>query len=164
MNIAADTHVTFHYQLSDQKGQVLDSSEGRDPLSYVHGHGQIVPGLENALEGKDDGEHVDVVVPADEGYGAYDDSLLVRIPTEAFPEEMREQLQPGVQFQGPHPADQNRAAVYRVAAVEEEEVVADANHILAGVDLHFSVDVVEVRPAKDEELSEISGGSQQAAE
>lgn len=156
MQIAEDSHVTFHYQLSDADGQVIDSSAERDPLSYIHGHGQIVGGLEKALAEHAAGDHVDVVVPSAEGYGDYQEALLVRIPTTAFPEEMIEQLQPGVQFQGPHPADPNQGALYRVMAREEEEVVADANHILAGVDLHFSVDIVSVRAASEAEIEALS--------
>ena len=157
MQIAADSHVTFHYQLSNAEGEVIDSSAGRDPLSYVHGHGQIVAGLESALVDKGAGDHLDVVVPAAEGYGDYNEQLLVRIPNDAFPEEMRDQLKSGVQFQGPHPLDQNQGAIYRVIEVAEQDVVADANHMLAGVDLHFAVDVVDVREASAEELAQVQG-------
>ncbi|TVR09323.1 MAG: peptidylprolyl isomerase [Planctomycetota bacterium] len=161
MNIAPDAKVSFHYTLQDAEGQTIDSSEGRDPLSYIHGHGQIVGGLESALEGRVSGDHVDVVVAASDGYGAFNKDLVVQIALEAFPEEARGQLQPGVQFQGPHPQDENQGAIYRVVELQDEAVVADANHPLAGVDLHFSVDVVTVDEASPEELAQVQGGQEE---
>ena len=158
MNIASDAKVSFHYTLQDAEGKTIDSSDGRDPLSYIHGHGQIVGGLESALEGYASGDHVDVVVPAADGYGAFNKDLVVQIALEAFPEEARGQLQPGVQFQGPHPQDEQQGAIYRVVEIQDESVVADANHPLAGVDLHFSVDVVEVAEPTAEELAAVQGG------
>jgi len=151
MQIDKDNVVAFNYNLTVD-GQLVDSSEGGDPLAYLHGHGNIVSGLESELAGKAVGDHVEATIPPAEGYGDYDQNLLVGIPLDAFPEDDREQLQPGVRFQGPHPQDQQQAALYTISQVEEDHVVADANHPLAGKTLDFAVDIVEVREATAEEL------------
>ncbi len=152
MKIEQDTAVQVHYKLSDGEGTVIDSSEGQQPLTYLHGHGNLVIGVENALVGLSAGAEVQVVVPAAEGYGEHDPELDVAIPLSAFPDEARGQLQEGVMFQGPHPTDETKAAAYTVIEVVGEEVRCTANHPLAGMTLHFELKVVDVRTATAEEL------------
>ena len=156
MQIADDTIVTFHYTLTDSEGQKIDSSDGGDPLGYLHGRGHIVAGLESQLTGKQAGDHVDAVVSPADGYGAHDPNAI-RAPLNAFPEENRAQLKPGVQFEGPRSDGGEGSMIYRVVSVDEEEVFADGNHPLAGVELHFSIDIVEVRAATADELAQASG-------
>ena len=124
------------------------------PLAYLHGRGHIVSGLEKQLSGKSAGAHLDVVVSPAEGYGEHDPNAMIRAPLNAFPEEHRAQLQPGVQFEGPRADGAEGTMVYRVVQVENDEVFADANHPLAGVELHFSIDVVSVREATAKELEQ----------
>ena len=154
MQITDDLVVAFHYTLTDPDGQEIDSSSGGDPLSYLHGRGHIVTGLESQLAGKTSGDHVDAVVSAADGYGEHDPNAMIRAPLNAFPEEHHAQLQPGIQFEGPRADGAEGTMVYRVVKVENEEVFADGNHPLAGVELHFSIDVVEVREATAEELEQ----------
>jgi len=152
MPISKDHIVSFAYTLKDDEGQVLDSSEGSEPLAYLHGHGGIIPGLESAMEGKDSGDSFEVSIPPEEAYGTYDPELDLAVPLDAFPKEHRSELEPGVRFQGPHPSDQTQPVIYTVHEVEPEVVKVSGNHELAGRTLHFTVQVVEVRPASEEEL------------
>jgi FKBP-type peptidyl-prolyl cis-trans isomerase SlyD len=152
MQITKDRVVSFAYTLTDEEGTVLDSSEGGEPLVYLHGHGGIIEGLESEMEGKDEGSAFDCTIPPEQAYGAYDPELDIAVPLEAFPEEHREELQPGVRFQGPHPADQTQPVIYTVHLVEPEVVKVSGNHALAGRTLHFQIEVVDVRDATPEEL------------
>lgn len=148
MQIASRTVASFHYRLTDDAGQVLDSSEGREPLSYLHGQGQIVPGLEKALEGRQAGEQFEVDVIPEEGYGQRHEELVQEVPRETF--QGVEDIQPGMQFQGRGPQG---AFTVTVTAVNDDTVQVDGNHPLAGKPLHFSIEVTDVRAATDEELA-----------
>lgn len=153
MNISKNSAVLIHYHLTDDDGQVIDSSQGGDALGYLHGHGQLVTGVEAALEGKAAGAHIDVVVPPEEGYGVRDPELDVAIPLTAFPPDAKDQLQPGAMFEGSDPNDPEKTVVYTVVEILEDRVHATGNHALADVTLHFSLDVVSVREATEEELA-----------
>ncbi len=148
MQVAKDKVVSINYTLTDDQGTLLDSSKGREPLAYLHGAGNIIPGLEQALEGKSAGENLTVRVPPEEGYGERDDRLQQEVPREMF--EGVDRVEPGMQFQAQTPAG---TQIVTVRQVSDESVTVDANHPLAGVALNFEVDVVEVRDATDEELS-----------
>jgi FKBP-type peptidyl-prolyl cis-trans isomerase SlyD len=152
MHIAEDKVVTFHYTVQTPEGDVIDTTEGQEPLAYLHGHKQIVEGLEEALLGKTTGDHVDVTVPSDKGYGPRDPKLDMLIPLEAFPEEMRHEIQMGMMFEAAHPEDEEQTLVFTILGIEEDKVMATGNHPLAGQDLCFSVDVDEIRDATEEEL------------
>ena len=148
MQIAKGKVVTFDYSLKDEQGQLLDSSEGMDPLPYLHGAENIVAGLENALEGKSVGDRVEVVVPPQDGYGERNDALKQSVPRSDFAEF--NDLAVGMQFAiqgGEEPA------IVTVVAVNDESVTLDGNHPLAGVTLHFDVTVREIRDAQPEELA-----------
>ncbi len=153
MNVAKDRAVQIHYHLSDSDGNVIDSSRGGDTLGYLHGHGQLVAGVENALDGKAAGASLSVVVPPEEGYGVRDDALDVGIPLSAFPPESHDQIKAGVMFEGAHPSEEGASAVFTIVEVLPDRVHATANHALAGVTLHFELEVVSVRAATDEELA-----------
>ena len=148
MNIGAGKVVLIHYTLRDEQGAVLDSSDGGDPIAYLHGNGGIVPGLEDALTGKNAGDHIEVVVTPEKGYGSHDGRLVQVIPRSRFPDAAV--LAPGQQFHadGPH-----GGRTLTVTRVEKDLVTVDANHPLAGKTLHFSVEVAEVRDATREELT-----------
>jgi len=148
MQIAANAAVAFHYTLTDDAGQVVDSSAGREPLSYLHGQGQIVPGLEKQMEGRVAGDKFDAHVAPAEGYGEFQAELVQQVPREAF--QGVADIQPGVQFQGHGPQGVFNVTVTKV---ENDVVHIDGNHPLAGKALHFAIEVTEVREASAEELA-----------
>ncbi len=148
MQVSENKVVSFHYTLKNDAGEVLDSSKGRDPLTYLHGAGNIIPGLEKALEGKDAGDHVDVSIAPEEAYGNRNDALVQSVPRSAF--EGVDEILPGMQFQAQTP---NGMQILTVMKVEDDVVVVDGNHPLAGETLHFSVDITDVREATEEELA-----------
>ncbi|KPJ81376.1 MAG: peptidylprolyl isomerase [Gammaproteobacteria bacterium SG8_30] len=147
MKIAQEKVVSIHYTLKNAEGSVLDSSSGSDPLAYLHGAGNIIPGLESALEGKEAGEKLAVTVEPGQGYGDRDERLVQDVPRAAFKDV--QELAPGMQFQAQGPQGTRLVVVTQVA---EETVTVDANHPLAGQTLHFEVEVAEVRDATAEEL------------
>ncbi|GAB4357283.1 MAG: FKBP-type peptidyl-prolyl cis-trans isomerase [Methylohalobius sp. ZOD2] len=148
MQVTENKVVSIHYTLKNDAGEVIDSSNGRDPLSYLHGIGNIIPGLEKALEGKNNGEHVDVSIAPADGYGERNEALIQKVPRSAF--EGVDKIEPGMQFQAQTP---NGTQVLTVVEVQDDEVVVDGNHPLAGETLHFSVDVTDVREPTEDELS-----------
>lgn len=149
MQIQDNCVVSIHYTLTDEHGEQLDSSVGQDPLVYLHGVGNIIPGLESALAGGSAGDRLEVTVPPEDGYGEIDPELIRKVPREAF--AGIERVEPGMQFQTQSPTGQ----VMRVTVREsnDSEVLIDANHPLAGQTLYFSVSVEEVRSATEEELA-----------
>ena len=146
MQISPNKVVSIHYTLKNDAGDVLDSSAGREPLAYLHGAGNIVPGLEKALEGKASGDTLNVRVAPEEGYGPRHDALMQDVPREAF--QGVEDIQPGMQFHAQGPSG---PMVVTVVETAEESVKVDGNHPLAGETLHFDVEVTEVREATAEE-------------
>lgn len=147
--IADGMVVSIHYTLTDEDGTVIDTSSGGEPLEYLHGHGNIVPGLERGLKGHNEGESLRVDVPPSEGYGEHDPRGLMRVPRDSFPDDM--ELEPGMQFSGEDDAGEEQSIW--IAAVEGDQIVIDRNHPLAGQTLHFEVTIQRVRNATREELS-----------
>ena len=148
MQVAKDKIVSIDYTLKSGQGQVIDSSEGREPLTYLHGGGNIIPGLERHLEGKSTGDVVQVAVPPDEGYGPRHDQLVQKVPATTFAGAGVTEVQPGMQFR----AEANgQSRVVTVVKVDPDGVTIDANHPLAGQTLHFDVTVRDVRDASAEE-------------
>ncbi len=139
--------VSFHYTLSDPEGEVLDSSDGGEPLVYLHGHENIIPALEKELDGKAVGDKVTVDVAAKDGYGERDPERVIQLPRENFEFE----VEPGaiVRAEGPG----GEAVLLKVVDVDDKMVTLDGNHPLAGVDLHFEVEITEIRTGTEEELS-----------
>lgn len=144
--IGADQVVTMEYTLRDATGEVLDTSDGDEPLTYLHGHGQIVPGLEKALEGKAVGDKAQVTVSPEEGYGEYDMERVLKEPRSSFDfdVEVGQVLEAQV--------DDEEGMEFLVTDVDTDTVTLDGNHPLSGKSLHFDVKVVEIRPATKEEL------------
>jgi FKBP-type peptidyl-prolyl cis-trans isomerase SlyD len=147
VDIGADRVVTIHYTLKDGSGAVLDSSAGGEPLAYIQGHGNLVIGLEKALEGKPEGTSLAVVISPEEGYGKHDASLIQRVPKRSL--QGSGEIKKGVQFQA---RTEGGMRLFTVTAVVGDMVTLDGNHPLADQTLHFSVDVVGVRAATSEEL------------
>jgi len=146
----ADGHVvSIHYTLTLASGEVVDSSADREPLEYLHGHGNIVPGLEEQLTGRGVGDELDAVVPADKGYGEHDPAGVQVVPRDQFPPDV--EIESGMQFQAQN--EDGSAAILTVSKVEGDEVTVDLNHPLAGETLHFRIQVTAVRTATEEELT-----------
>ena len=148
MQVAKDAVVTIHYTLKNDAGETVDSSAGSDPLAYLQGNGNLIPGLENALEGKQAGDKVSVKVAPGEGYGEYDKSLVQQVPRRSF--KGIANIQVGMQFQVQ--SNQGPRAV-TVTNVIGDMVTVDGNHPLAGQNLNFDVEITEVRAATEEELA-----------
>jgi len=147
MQIESRKAVTIDYTLKDDGGEVLDSSEGREPLTYLQGTGSVVPGLEKALAGKTVGDTVDVTLTPDEAYGPRDERLVRNMPRRKIAEEK-------VKVGGRYPAETPEGPrLVLVTALRGDYATVDANHPLAGMTLHFSVKVVGVRDATDEEIA-----------
>ena len=139
--------VSFHYTLTNAQGDVLDQSQ-EHPMPYLHGAGNIIPGLEKELAGKKVGDKLTVNVPAAEAYGEYHEQLVNDVPREAF--QGVDNIEAGMQFQADTPEG---VQVITVKAVHGDLVTVDANHTLAGQDLNFDVGIVEVREATEEETA-----------
>lgn len=147
MEISKHKVVTMDYTLTDEQGNTIDTSDGREPLAYIHGVGGIIPGLEAALEGRSPGEQLQVKIAPEDGYGDRDETLLQVVPRDRFDVE---DVNVGMQF---HAQAEDGVSVVTVVAVSDAEVTVDANHPLAGVTLNFDVEVKDVRDATEEELS-----------
>ena len=151
MQIGNDTVVTIHYTLTDDKGVIMDSSVGEEPLSYVHGQGRMVPGLEKALQGKSAGDSFKVAVAPADGYGERDEDLVQKVPRKQFPVE---DVEVGMHFQTRSP---HGSQIVTVMATDAENITIDGNHPLAGATLNFDVQVVGVRAATPEDLKPSCG-------
>jgi len=147
VQIAADAVVLIHYTLKDDDGKVIDSSDGGEPLAYIQGHGNLVPGLEKALEGKKDGDAVAVTLPPADGYGMRNEALVQRVPKRSL--QGSGEIRKGMQFQA---QTDEGLRVFTVTAVVGDMVSLDGNHPLADQTLHFDVQIVSVRAATAEEL------------
>lgn len=151
--------IVFHYTLTDSDGAVIESSQGRDPISFMSEMGMIVPGLERAILDFTAGQKGRVEVKAEDGYGLIDFAKYVQVPREALPQK---EIKEGDMFQS------NQSPMpFRVKQVTETHVMLDGNHPLAGEDLIFDVEIVESREASEQELKQlqemIAGMQQQAA-
>jgi FKBP-type peptidyl-prolyl cis-trans isomerase SlyD len=144
MQITKHKVAAIHYTLTDNDGNILDSSAGREPLSYIHGIGNLIPGMEEGLEGKTKGEKFNIKVSPEKGYGVKSNDLLQEVPKSAFGDQ---KVEVGMQFQT------NRGGVVTVTKVGLETITVDANHPLAGVELNFDVEVIEIRNATEDELA-----------
>jgi FKBP-type peptidyl-prolyl cis-trans isomerase SlyD len=151
MTIQPNSHVTLAYTLRNDEGVVLDGSDlaGGEPIRYVHGYGMIVPGLESALAGMKVGDRKEVHVQADDGFGPRDEELVVEIDRSELPDPGKVEIGDELVAES---ADGEEIGL-RVGKVEPEAVRVDANHPLAGVALHYAVEIQEVREATDDEIA-----------
>lgn len=147
MQISKHKVVTLDYTLTNDGGEVLDTSKGQEPLAYIHGTGFMIPGLENALEGKAAGNSFSVTVEPKDGYGERDDELVKVVEQAMFGGVDR--LEVGMQFQA---ETDDGIEMVTVTAMEGDKVTVDGNHPLADVTLNFEVQIVGVREASQEEL------------
>ncbi len=147
MPIAQNSVVTIHYTLKDDAGEVIDSSREGDPIAYLHGHGNLVPGLERELEGKSTGDKVNVSVTPEQGYGDYDKNLVQQVPRRAL--QGIPNVRVGMRLQAQTPEGPRAVVVTRLVG---DMVTIDGNHPLAGKNLNFDVEITDVRDATEEEL------------
>jgi FKBP-type peptidyl-prolyl cis-trans isomerase SlyD len=147
MQIAERSVASFHYTLTSDAGEVIDSSAGREPLAYLHGSGNIVPGLEREMLGRAAGDSFNVDVAPQDGYGSYIDELVQVVPRQAFAGVA--ELAVGMQFQAQ--TGQGTIPVV-ITEIDGDDITVDGNHPLAGETLHFAVEIVEVRDASEEEI------------
>jgi FKBP-type peptidyl-prolyl cis-trans isomerase SlyD len=148
VQIARNKVVSIYYTLRDEHGNVLDSSQGRAPLTYLHGKGNIIPGLEQALSGKATGDKLEVTVAPEQGYGPRDERLVQIVARAKFGEVAG--LAPGMQVRANGPKGPR---IVTVVSVDRDFVTVDGNHPLAGRTLHFSLEVAEIRKATHEEIT-----------
>lgn len=147
MKIANHSVAFFHYVLTDDTGKVLDQSSEGQPLAYLQGAGNIIPGLEKELLDKEVGDKLKVEVAPEEAYGEYYDEAVQVVPLSVFPEDAT--VEPGAQFQAQSP--EGEAMMLTVTAVQDGMATIDGNHPLAGKTLFFDVEIVKVRVASDAE-------------
>jgi FKBP-type peptidyl-prolyl cis-trans isomerase SlyD len=144
MQISKEKVVSIHYTLRNNQGTVLDSSEGKSPLLYIQGIGNLIPGMEEGLEGKVKGDKLNIKVSPEKGYGVRDEKMIQKVPRSAFGNQ---EVKVGMQFHaGNH-------QVVTVTHIGLDSVTVDGNHPLAGVELNFAVEVMDVRNATSDELA-----------
>ena len=144
MQITKHKVASIHYTLTDNEGKILDSSSGREPLTYIQGIGNLIPGMEEGLEGKSKGEKLSLKISPEKGYGIKDEALTQRVPRTAFGGQ---EVKVGMQFQT------NQGGVVTVTHVGLSEITVDANHPLAGVELNFAVEIMDIRFATENEIA-----------
>jgi FKBP-type peptidyl-prolyl cis-trans isomerase SlyD len=147
MSIQNDTYVAIDYKLSLDSGEEVDQSEPGEPLSFIFGRGQMIPGLERQIEGMSQGQKASIVVEAEEGYGEINPEMLRDLPRDNFPPDMEIEAGMRLQAMGPH-----GPILLSVKSVQDDSVTVDLNHPLAGQRLHFDVTVVESRDATEDEI------------
>ena len=153
MTITKNKIVSIDYTLKDETGTVIDSSKNSSPLEYLHGNGNLIPGLEAQLEAKSAGEKISAVVAPKDAYGEYDQKLVIEVPRTQF--DSKTPIEIGMQFQADTAGG---PTIVKVTKIENDTVTIDANHELAGKTLYFDVNIVDVRNATPEELSPHSCG------
>ena len=148
MQIGQDSVVVFDYVMTDEDGVVIDTGNGPSAMAYIHGQGQMMPGLERALEGKAVGDRVQATVPPEDGYGTDEEQEEIRVPRGDLPGEI--ELEPGAELEGTD--EDGESDTFWVVAIEGDEVVLTRTHPLAGMTLKFDVTITKVRPATADEL------------
>ncbi|MFQ5635388.1 MAG: peptidylprolyl isomerase [Gammaproteobacteria bacterium] len=149
MKIDNNCVVSLHYTLTNDQGEELDSSAGKEPLQYLHGGAGIIPGLEQELVGREVGDKFVVVIRPEDGYGESRSELVGVVPRGQFPDG--QEVQPGMQFQTQGPDGESQLVT--VTSVDGDSVTIDANHPLAGQVLHFDVSVEHIRDATEGEVA-----------
>ncbi len=144
MQITKHKVASIHYTLTNNEGKILDSSSGREPLTYIQGIGNLIPGMEEGLEGKSKGEKLSLKISPEKGYGVKDEALTQRVPRTAFGGQ---EVKVGMQFQT------NQGGVVTVTHVGLSAITVDANHPLAGVELNFAVEIMDIRFATEDEIA-----------
>jgi len=149
MKISKDKVVTFHYALVSAEGEVLDGSRGAEPLPYLHGHNNIVPGLERAMDGHVVGDKFKVRVSPSEGYGLRDEDKVSLVERASFADFAV--LEIGMMYQMED--EKGDTQLVSITQIDDNDVTVDANHPFAGLELNFDVEIMDIRDATEDELS-----------
>ncbi len=147
MPITKNSVVAFAYTLTDDDGEMMDSAGVQEPLVYLHGYGQLIAGMENALAGREAGDRFSISLPPEEAYGVYDENMAGAVARSAF--HGVDDVEVGMQFQMEFPGG---LRIVTVNAVDNQHVTVDGNHPLAGETLHFDIEVVSLRAASQDEI------------
>lgn len=147
MQLTKHKVATLNYTLTDKDNNIIDESKDGS-FAYLHGANNIIPGLENALDGKEAGAELKVVIEPEEAYGERSLERIQRVPKEMFPPDV--EIKEGMQFNAQSPDGEQ--IIVTITAIEAEEVIVDGNHPMAGMQLHFEVELVDVRDATEEEI------------
>lgn len=147
MKIENDKYVTINYTLKNDEGKIIDTSIGKENLGYIQGRGMLLPKLEEQLLNLTPGEKLETIIEAKDGYGEYHKELVTEVDRSNFETDMP--IEPGMMFQAMTAAGPQ---IVRVSKVTDDKITVDGNHELAGVRLHFEIEVVDVRDATEEEL------------
>jgi FKBP-type peptidyl-prolyl cis-trans isomerase SlyD len=156
MQIANQKHVTLAYNLKDDQGALLDSTENQNPFSYIHGTSAILPSLEQALAGKSPGDDLTVRIPSEQAYGERNDDLVFTISKSKFNDA--DTVSPGIRVRVRTPSGEQ---ILKITDIEDNRVTLDGNHPLAGVNLNFEVSVIGVRDCTKEELDQAISSPEQ---
>ena len=148
MQIANNTAVSIHYTLTNDQGEEIDSTMGGEPLVYLHGHGNIISGLEKALHNRNVGDKFIIRIEPAEAYGEYSENMIQVVSREMF--DGIDQIEVGMQF---HAAVNSGTGIITVTKVDGDDITIDGNHPMAGEALNFDIDIVNVRMATKEEIS-----------
>lgn len=149
MIVSENKVVSINYTVKTENGELLDTTEGREPLTYIHGKGRILPSIEEALEGKTTGDSVYVEVGPEDGYGYYYEELVFKVEKEKF--SKIENLEIGTQVQL---STESGPAIFVVTDITDDYVTIDGNHPLAGKTLLFEITITDIREATEKELKE----------
>ncbi len=152
MNIVKNAVVSMNYKVGTAAGEHVDASQPGEPLVFLCGHSQIINGLESALLGKKAGDKLAIDVAAKDAYGEVDDELDIKVNKSMFPKDAQKNLQEGFQFRAEHPTKEKTEVTFTIHGIEGDDVLVSGNHPLAGENLHFEVEILEVRAASSEEL------------
>jgi FKBP-type peptidyl-prolyl cis-trans isomerase SlyD len=147
MKVSLNNVVAIHYTLTNNEGTVLDSSNGRGPLNFIHGLGHLIPGMEEGLSGKEVGNKFQLKVSPEKGYGIYQNEMVQEVPVSAF---AGQEINVGMQFEA---GTSEQRFLVTIKAIDAETVTVDGNHPLAGVELNFDIEVLEIRNATEDELA-----------
>lgn len=147
MHVAKNTVVTIDYTLTNDDDEILDRSKDGQ-FCYLHGANNIIPGLEDALLGKDSGDQLKVAIKPEQGYGERDESMLQTVNRDMFGNDQEVKL--GMQFHAESP--QGETLSVTVTKVDGDDITIDGNHPMAGINLNFNVTVIDIRTASDEEI------------
>jgi FKBP-type peptidyl-prolyl cis-trans isomerase SlyD len=147
MQLIKDKVAVINYTLKNKEGEIIDQSND-GTFTYLHGARNIIPGLENALEDKKAGDKTSVVIEPKDAYGERDLEKIQRVPLDMFPDDV--EIQEGMQFEAQ--SSEGAPTIVTVTVIDAGEVVVDENHPMAGIQLHFEVELVEVRDATEQEL------------
>ncbi len=147
MQVQSDHVVSIDYTLKNDAGEVMDSSEQTGPMAYLHGHQNIIPGLEKALDDKAVGDTLSVSIEPADAYGERNEEMIQTVPRSMF--QGVDEIEPGMRFQA---QTEGGVTVVTIKDVDGDEITLDGNHELAGETLHFNVEIKDVRPASEEEI------------